>query len=170
MYILEYKFQQAIEIIVAALECIEERELARLNQEVFINTAHALPTGINKDLVIKTFLEERDKYYLKEGIKLPSSTAPNKEYYVALCTEEDVGDDPMFHVVDKDFYHNEGCIDDRHIMDILLSNLDNSAIFEDEISEVAESLFESMKMNRTETLEFLKGIPNFTYNPAILGN
>lgn len=167
MHILNYQFQQAIEIIVADAGCIKESELARLNQEVFINTAAALPTGINKDLVVNTFLEERDKYYLKEGIKLPSSTEPSKEYYFAMCSEEDVGDDAMFFLVDKEYYDTEGCTDDSHIMNIVLSNLDNPELFEDEIDETCEGMFEAMTMDREETIAFLNSIPNFIHNKDI---
>lgn len=85
-----------------------------------------------------------------------------------MIPEEDVGDDAMFHVVEKEYFEREGYVDDHHIMDSLLSNIEFPDAFETEFDEACESLFEAMNMDRKDTLKYLSNIKNFTLNNDIL--
>lgn len=159
---------QLVKLLVIETNTMTEDKVDSTNTEVFNNTVENLTTFPSRDDVVNTFNDEYRKYCVANNIKLPGSTEPNKEYYFAMIPEEDVGDDAMFHVVEKEYFEREGYVDDRHIMDSLLSNLEFPEAFETEFDEACESMFEAMNMNRKDTLEYLSNIKNFTLNNDIL--
>ena len=140
--------RQLVRLLIIETNTMTEKQLNSINTEVFNNTVKNLPTFISKEEVINTFNEEYRKYCIANNIKLADSTEPNKEYYYAMFPEEDVGDNAMFHVVEKEYFEREGYVDDHHIMDSLLSNLEFPDAFEAEFDEVCESMFEAMNMDR----------------------
>ena len=159
---------QLVKLLVIETNTMTEDKVNSTNTEVFNNTVENLTTFPSRDDVVNTFNDEYRKYCVANNIKLPDSTEPNKEYYFAMIPEEDVGDDAMFHVVEKEYYDREGYVYDQHITESLLSNLEFPDAFETEFDEACESMFEAMNMDRKDTLKYLSNIKNFTLNNDIL--
>ena len=86
----------------------------------------------------------------------------SKQFYFAMTSREEVGNESWFTLVEKEFYDTHGYIDDQHILDIVLANVTNPTEFENEFFEECESQFQAGTMNRKETLAYLKAQPNFT--------
>lgn len=159
---------ELVKLLIIETNTMTEKQANSTNTEVFNNTIESLSTFPSREDVISTFNDEHRKYCIANNIKLADSTEPNKEYYYAMLPEEDVGDDAMFYIVEKEYFDSEGYVYDQHIMDSLLSNLESPEEFEEEFDEACESMFEAMNMDRKDTLKYLSNIKNFTLNNGIL--
>lgn len=84
-----------------------------------------------------------------------------KQFYFSMISKEEVGNEPWFMLVEKDFYDHIGHLDDNHTNDLILANITNPVEFEQEFAEECEGMYIALSKNRKETLAWLKAQPNF---------
>ena len=98
-----------------------------------------------------------------------SSNNPTKEFLYDFSPEEDVGEDVMVWIVDKEEFDSSGYISDQHIDDIVYSNVINPEEFSEKLWECMESCFEPSDETWTkqDVHDYLATQPNFTYHPGL---
>lgn len=84
-----------------------------------------------------------------------------KEFYFSMISTAEVGNEPWFMLVEKNFYDRIGHLDDNHTNELVLANVTNPVEFEQEFAEECESMYLALNKNRKETLAWLNSQPNF---------